>query len=57
MGVHELVGNALVLDGECERTLDLRLEELPNRKKPAEAAPDAAEGAGEPAAGEGGSHV
>lgn len=28
-GVHELVGNALVMDGEIERTQDLRLEDLP----------------------------
>jgi Fe-S oxidoreductase len=27
-GVHELVGNALVMDGEIERTTDLRLEPL-----------------------------
>ncbi|MRX81161.1 sulfate reduction electron transfer complex DsrMKJOP subunit DsrK [Eggerthella guodeyinii] len=53
MGVHELVGNALVLDNEIERTLDLRLEELPNRTKDAEPVP----GAGEPSADEGGSHV
>jgi Fe-S oxidoreductase len=31
MGLHELVGNALVLDGESERTLDLRTEPLPGR--------------------------
>jgi len=28
-GLHELVGNALVMEGEIERTLDLRMEELP----------------------------
>ena len=28
-GIHELLGNALVMDGETERTLDLRGEELP----------------------------
>jgi Fe-S oxidoreductase len=28
-GVHELVANALNLPGQCERTMDLRLEELP----------------------------
>jgi hypothetical protein len=28
-GVHELVGNALILDGEKERTTDLRNEPLP----------------------------
>ncbi|MDR1321752.1 MAG: (Fe-S)-binding protein [Gracilibacteraceae bacterium] len=35
MGLHELVGNALVLDGEIERTLDLRTEELPRRDETA----------------------
>ncbi|HIJ42066.1 MAG TPA: (Fe-S)-binding protein, partial [Deltaproteobacteria bacterium] len=29
-GVHELLGNALVMKGEIPRTLDLRGEELPN---------------------------
>jgi Fe-S oxidoreductase len=28
-GVHEMVGNALILDGEIERTTDLRGEDLP----------------------------
>jgi hypothetical protein len=28
-GVHELVGNALVMEGETERTTDLRSEPLP----------------------------
>jgi hypothetical protein len=28
-GLHELVGNALILDGEKKRTTDLRLEPLP----------------------------
>jgi hypothetical protein len=28
-GVHELVGNALILEGERERTTDLRGEPLP----------------------------
>ena len=28
-GVHELVGNALILEGEKERTTDLRSEPLP----------------------------
>ena len=28
-GMHELVGNALNLPGQIERTTDLRLEELP----------------------------
>ncbi|MFY9322891.1 MAG: (Fe-S)-binding protein, partial [Syntrophomonadaceae bacterium] len=31
MGVHELLGNALVMDGEIERTLDLRLQPLPGK--------------------------
>lgn len=30
-GVHELVGNALIMTGEIERTLDLRTEPLPGR--------------------------
>jgi Fe-S oxidoreductase len=30
-GLHELVGNALVMKGEKERTLDLRLEPLPGK--------------------------
>ena len=28
-GLHELVGNALVMEGEIERTMDLRMEDLP----------------------------
>ena len=32
-GVHELVGNALVLKGEKERTTDLRGEPLPPKKR------------------------
>ena len=28
VGIHELVGNALVLPGECQRTLNLRLEPI-----------------------------
>lgn len=31
MGVHELLGNALVMDGEIERTLNLRSEPLPGK--------------------------
>jgi hypothetical protein len=27
-GIHELVGNALLMDGEIERTTDLRFEPL-----------------------------
>jgi hypothetical protein len=30
-GLHELVGNALVMKGEIERTLDLRLQPLPGK--------------------------
>ena len=29
-GLHELVGNALVMKGESKRTMDLRQEDLPN---------------------------
>jgi Fe-S oxidoreductase len=32
MGVHELLGNALVMEGEIERTLDLRSQPLPKRE-------------------------
>ena len=32
-GVHELVGNALILEGEKERTLDLREEPIPGREE------------------------
>jgi Fe-S oxidoreductase len=32
-GVHELVGNALILDGEKERTLDLREEPIPGKEE------------------------
>lgn len=32
MGVHELLGNALVMDGETSRTLDLRGEPLPEKE-------------------------
>jgi Fe-S oxidoreductase len=31
-GLHELVGNALVMKGETERTQDLRLEPLPGKE-------------------------
>jgi Fe-S oxidoreductase len=31
-GVHELVGNALVMKGEKERTVDIRLEPLPGKE-------------------------
>jgi hypothetical protein len=31
-GVHELVGNALVMKGEKERTMDIRLEPLPGKE-------------------------
>jgi hypothetical protein len=36
-GVHELVGNALVMKGERERTTDLRGEPLPGKETPAHA--------------------
>lgn len=54
-GVHEMVGNALIMDGEIERTLDLRLEELPSvrKRKEAEAAAAAATAADEDASDEG----
>ena len=32
-GVHELLANAMIMDGEKERTLDIRGEELPGRKQ------------------------
>ncbi len=32
-GVHEMVGNAIVLDGEKERTVDLRGEPLPGKEE------------------------
>jgi hypothetical protein len=32
-GVHELVGNALILEGEQERTTDLRGEPLPGMEE------------------------
>jgi hypothetical protein len=32
-GVHELVGNALIMDGEIPRTLDMRNQPLPNLSK------------------------
>jgi len=31
-GVHELVGNALIMDGEKERETDLRMEPLPGKE-------------------------
>ena len=36
-GVHELVGNALVMKGENERTTDLRGEPLHPEEEPSEA--------------------
>jgi len=30
-GTHELLANALIMEGEIERTQDLRLEDLPGR--------------------------
>jgi hypothetical protein len=35
-GVHELVGNALVMKGEKERTQDIRLEPLPGKEEKTE---------------------
>ncbi len=32
-GVHELLGNALVMEGEKERTTDLRGRPLPGREE------------------------
>ncbi len=32
-GVHEFVGNALIMKGEKERTVDLRSEPLPGREE------------------------
>jgi len=32
-GVHELVGNALIMKGEMKRTQNLRFEELPGAKE------------------------
>ncbi|MCD5412348.1 MAG: (Fe-S)-binding protein [Thermodesulfovibrionales bacterium] len=32
-GIHELVGNALVMEGEGERTMNLRLETLPGKEE------------------------
>ena len=32
-GVHELVGNALIMEGENERTTDLRGDPIPGREK------------------------
>ena len=32
-GIHELVGNALVMEGETERTTDLRSEPLPGMEE------------------------
>ena len=29
-GIHELLGNAMIMDGEKERTRDIRGEELPD---------------------------
>ncbi|MFO7653366.1 MAG: (Fe-S)-binding protein [Candidatus Krumholzibacteriia bacterium] len=37
-GVHELVGNALVMTGEQKRTMDLRMEPLPDQEADAESA-------------------
>jgi hypothetical protein len=37
-GIHELVGNALVMKGEEKRTMDLRMEPLANVEETAEPA-------------------
>jgi hypothetical protein len=52
-GVHELVGNALVMKGEKERTLDLRQEPLLKKPDPVGAGGGAAGAAGSGAAGAG----
>ncbi len=39
-GIHELVANAMILQGEGERTQNLRLEEIPKAKSAAEAEKD-----------------
>ena len=36
-GVHELVANALILDENDHRTLNMRLEDLPQKEEPANA--------------------
>ena len=48
-GLHELVGNALVMKGECKRTMDMRQEDLPNvaEDEPEESPADAPEAQGE----------
>jgi hypothetical protein len=43
-GVHELVGNALVMKGEKKRTLDLRTEPLPGVEEEEEGQEEAKEG-------------
>ena len=42
-GLHELVGNALIMKGEQKRTMDLRQEDLPN-VEPDEPEDDAEQG-------------
>ena len=48
-GLHELVGNALIMKGECKRTMDMRQEDLPNvaEDEPEESPADAPEAQGE----------
>ena len=41
-GIHEFVGNALVMKGEKERTTNLRGEPLPHQTEDAEAKEEAA---------------
>jgi Fe-S oxidoreductase len=52
-GLHEFVGNALIMDGEKERELDLREEPLPDEVLPKKEEPAAAEGDENTEGGEG----
>ena len=52
-GLHELVGNALIMDGEKERELDLREEPLPDECLPKKEDPAPEEGAETTEGGEG----
>jgi len=52
-GLHELVGNALIMDGEKERDTDLREEPLPDEVLPKKEEPAAAESAEIAEGGEG----
>ena len=46
-GLHELVGNALVMKGETKRTMDLRQEDLPGIEEDDDDVPDDSEGRAE----------